>query len=178
MNLYSSLFSEIVVNMLNINFTQPNFQKGVLKNTECEMVVDGNGTFSCIFDVVAECAPLNYEFDGKKVTKANLTFYLALNNCVYSSENGWSWDDSGDNYNIISGYEEPNVITYDGDKALNNSIDKNSYTGGLTEAQDRTLAVNVSLNIFESTHRSLLLMVIKDLLKSAPAPLDIVANAG
>ncbi|MBO6225368.1 MAG: hypothetical protein J6N72_07965, partial [Psychrobacter sp.] len=170
MNTYSSLFAEITTHMLGITITQPNFQKNVIKNTGGRFVLNEDGTYSCMFRLIVEAGSLDFRFDDKRVTKAALVFFLTLDNCTYTSEKGWSWDEMSDKYRIISGQEEPNVITYDCQSPLNNDASKGFYSGGLTKEQDISLANNIPVHMLRSTPRSLLIMVIKDLL-STPAPL-------
>ena len=171
MNAYHSLFAEILANMNNILITQPNIQKGVLRNTECEIIGHSENSFVCIFDFIVTCDPIDFRFDGKKVNRAEMMFFLAVNNCQYDENNGWSWSGGKKSINLISGYEEPNIITYQGDQALNNAtLFKDAYKGGLTKAEDVALARKLPEKMFKNTHDSLLVMVINDLLKTAPAP--------
>lgn len=171
MNAYHSLFAEILANMNNVLITQPNIQKGVLRNTECEIIGHSENSFVCIFDFIVTCDPIDFRFDGKKVNRAEMMFFLAVNNCQYDKDKGWSWSGGKKSINLISGYEEPNIITYQGDQALNNAtLLKDAYKGGLTKAEDVALARKLPEKMFKNTHDSLLIMVIDELLSKTPSP--------
>lgn len=158
---------------LTANDLEP--QKGGIQFNDTGPKINDNGKYDILFNVVITGDDIEHQEDDLKVTKADISFAVELIDAEYNAKDGWSWSErDGGTYQVYAGETSPDIITYNGDKVLNDFENDNFWTGGLTEEEDTALSKTIVKMILEWTPRASLHKAFKEMVKqTSETPSDV-----
>lgn len=161
----NKLVAAIASSFMNCGLTSSNIEKndGSVDIMDRSVEKQDDGSYHATLTVVMKGDKFEYKEGDLSVTQADVSFDVHLEGCKLGKDDKLEWDESkGGTYTVESGIHAPSVITYDGDKTLNECDTDNFFTGGLTEIEDRNLGVVLAKNIIDWTTNASLNKAFRD----------------
>ena len=165
----NSLVTAIISSFVGVKLLSSDIEKDNSNIDIMERSLDRqeDGTYEATVTVVTKGDTFLHEEGDLKVTQAEVSFDLHLQGCTLDKNNKVVWDaNKGGTYTTDVGNTAPNILTYNGNKVLNDCENDNYFTGGLTENDDRALSNVLVKNMFDWTTPASLNKSLRDIAAS------------
>ena len=161
----NNLLAAIASSFMNCGLTSSNIEKndGRIDIMDRSLEKQEDGSYHTTLTVVMKGDEFEYKEGDLSVTQADVSFDIHLEGCTLGQDEKMVWDaNKGGTYTVESGIHTPSIITYNGDKPINDCDNDNFFTGGLTEVEDRNLGVVLAKNVIDWTTNASLNKVLRD----------------
>ena len=148
------LISDIESSFINMSFCKSDI--GEPSKNSYTPVRNSSGGYDLEIAVDATGDVVGYVDDDVCVHAAKVRYIIALKNCTYSNEKGFTWNPEIGSCQLIHNRYIPSIITFSDATGSMNNGDFSGYrhTGGLTRDEDAELGQFLAERMFYNTRQA------------------------